>query len=198
MNFDDLKPLLGQTLRDPESAARLLLAAGFPMTVRWMGLLLAVTVSAVLAWLSSRLYPLPDGQTSIPILALTSQPLVLAGIQLIAVLLAAGLMAGVGRMFGGEGRFEDALLLTVWIEMVLLVVQAVQIVASLALPGLAMILGIAAIALFLYLTVQFTKTLHGFTSGIKVFLGIIGTAFVAGFALSFIAAVLGLMPAIPQ
>lgn len=196
MNFDDLKPLLGQTFRDPESVARALMAARLPMPARWMGLMLAVTVSALLAWLSSRLFPLPEGEVEIPVLALTSQPLLLAGIQLFAVLLAAGLMAGVGRMFGGKGSFEDALLLTVWIEFVLLVVQTVQIVASLVLPGLSGILGVAAIALFLYLTVQFTKALHGFTSGIKVLLGIVGTAFVAGFALSFIAAALGLLPGI--
>lgn len=67
--------------------------------------------------------------------SISRQPLVLAGMQLVAIVLGAGLMAGVGRMFGGHGRFEDALLLTVWIEVMLLVVQLAQIVLSLALPG---------------------------------------------------------------
>ncbi|KTF07440.1 Cytochrome c-type protein, partial [marine sediment metagenome] len=103
-----------------------------------------------------------------------------------------------GRMFGGHGRFEDALLLTVWIEVMLLVVQLAQIVLSLALPGLAGILGIIAVALFLWLTVQFTKALHGFTSGPKVLLVMFGTLLVMGFVLSFFMAALGLMPEMPQ
>ena len=97
-------------------------------------------------------------------------------------------------MFGGEGRFEDALLLTIWIEVVLLVVQLGQVVLSFVSPQLAGIVGLAAIVLFLWLTVRFTKTLHGFDSAFKVFLGLIGTAFVVGFALSFLAAAFGLMP----
>ena len=69
---------------------------------------------------------------------------------------------------------------------------------SLALPGLAGILGIIAVALFLWLTVQFTKALHGFTSGPKVLLVMFGTLLVMGFVLSFFMAALGLMPEMPQ
>lgn len=199
MTLDEFKTLVGLTFRNPEAAATALLGAGWPVSARWMGLMLAVTVSALLAWLSSQLFPLPQGTAEgSPILTLTSQPMMLAGMQLVAVLMAAGLLAGVGRMFGGHGTFEDALLLTVWIEVVLLLVQAVQIAATLILPGVAGILGILAIALFFWLTVQFAKALHGFTSGPKVFLGVIGTAFAVGFALSLLAASLGLMPQVPQ
>lgn len=199
MSFDDFKALVGLTFRNPEAAATALIGAGWPVSARWMALLLAVSVSALLAWLSSQLFPLPQGEAgNVPVLAVTSQPMVLAGMQLVAVLLAAGLMAGVGRMFGGHGRFEDALLLTVWIEVVLLLVQAVQIAATLILPGVAGILGVLAIALFFWLTVQFTKALHGFTSGIKVFLGLVGTAFAVGFVLSLLAASFGLFPEVPQ
>lgn len=199
MTFDEFKTLIGLTFRDPASAARALLAAGWPVSARWMGLFLAVTVSALLAWLSSQLFPLPEGTAEVsPVLTMTSQPLVLAGMQLVAVLIAAGLLAGVGRLFGGKGTFEDALLLTVWIEVVLLLVQAVQIAATLVLPGVASILGVVAIALFFWLTVQFAKALHGFTSGVKVFLGVIGTAFAVGFVLSILAASFGLMPQVPQ
>ena len=72
----------------------------------------------------------------------------------------------------------------------LLLVQAAQLVLSLILPGVAGILGLASIVLFLWLTVQFTKALHGFRSSAKVALGLIGTAFVAGFVLSLIAALI--------
>ncbi|SNT74360.1 YIP1 family protein [Paracoccus seriniphilus] len=196
MSFGDMKALLGLTFRNPEAAARMLMGAGLPMQVRWMGLFLAVALSAILAWLSSQMFPLPDGE--VMVLSLTAQPLAMAVMQLCAIVLAAGLMAAVGRLCGGHGNFADALLLTVWIEVVLLVVQVVQVVASVILPPFAGILGIMAIALFLWLTVHFTKALHGFRSSPKVFLGLVATAFLAGFALSVLAAAFGLFPEIAQ
>ena len=197
MNFDDLKMLVGQSFRNPEGAARALIGMNLPLSARWMALALAVSVSALLAWVSAQMFPLPEGAAS-GVLALTAQPMIMAGIQFCAIVLAASLMAGVGRMFGGQGRFEDALLLTVWIEVVLLLVQLVQLLLSLILPGLAGILGIVAIAVFLWLTVQFTKALHGFQSGIKVMLVMFATALAVGFVLSFLAAAFGLLPEAPQ
>ncbi|MBU3030436.1 Yip1 family protein [Paracoccus marinaquae] len=196
MSSDDLQALVGLTFRNPEAAAKSLIAAGWPITARWMALLLAVSVSAMLAWISAQMFPLPEGEA--PILSLTAQPMAMAGMQLVAVVLAAALMAGVGRLFGGQGRFEDALLLTVWIEAVLLIVQLAQVLLSVVMPPLAGILGMLAIALFLWLTVQFTKALHGFRSGPKVFLGLVATAFLAGFVLSVLAAAFGLLPEISQ
>lgn len=197
MTFDDLKALARQTLREPEQAARWLIDQRWPMQVRWMALVLAVSLSGVLAYVSSLMFPLPEeGETTV--LALSRLPLALAGTQLVAIVMGAALMAGVGRLFGGRGRFEDALLLAVWIEVMLLIVQAVQIVLSLALPPLSGILGIVAIALFLWLTVQFTKALHGFASGPKVLLVMFATLLLMGFVLSFFMAGLGLMPEMAQ
>ena len=197
MTFDDFKTLARRTLSEPEQAARWLIAQDWPIQVRWMALVLAVSVSGVLAYVSTLAFPVPEG--AVPaMLGMSRQPLMLAGMQMVAIVLGAGLMAGVGRMFGGHGRFEDALLLTVWIEIMLLIVQAAQIVLSLALPALAGILGILAVALFLWLTVQFTKALHGFTSGPKVLLVMFATLLTMGFVLSFILAALGLMPEMPQ
>lgn len=197
MNFDDLKVLVGQTFRNPEATAQALMRMNLPFSARWMALLLAVSVSALLAWAAAQIFPLPEGQDD-GVLSLTAQPMVMAGIQMGAIVLAAGLMASVGRMFGGEGRFEDALLLTVWIEVVLLLVQVAQLVVSLILPALAGILGIVAVAVFLWLTVHFTKALHGFRSGARVVLGLFATALAVGFLLSFLAAAFGLLPEVPQ
>jgi len=201
MTFDDFRTLVRQTFRNPEAAARWLIAQGWPMQVRWMALALAVSVSGLLAYASTLLFPLPEGadtSEAVAVFAISNQPLMLAGLQGVAIVLGAGLMAGVGRLFGGQGRFADALLLTVWIEVMLLIVQAAQIVLSLALPALAGILGILAIAMFLWLTVQFTKALHGFTSGPKVLLVMFATLLLMGFVLSFFMAAFGLLPEMPQ
>lgn len=199
MNFDDLKALVGMTFRNPQGAAHVLIGSNWPMSVRWMALVLAVSVSALLAWASAQMFPLPEGSPPpAGVFALVSQPMVMATIQLGAIVLAAALMAGVGRLFGGQGRFEDALLLTIWIEFVLLLVQLGQLVASLILPPAAGILGILAIAVFLWLTVQFTKALHGFQNSAKVMIVMFATALAVGFVLSFLAAAFGLLPEVPQ
>jgi hypothetical protein len=197
MTFDDFRALVRLTLRNPEQGAQLLMAQGLPMSVRWMALFLAVSVSGLLAYLAALLFPIPDAEVP-PMYSLVHQPLMLAMMQLVAIVLGAGLMTGVGRLFGGFGVFADALLLTVWIEVMLLIVQVAQIVLSLALPAFAGILGLVAIAMFLWLTVQFTKALHGFSSAPKVLLGLFATLLAMGFVMSFFAASFGLLPEMPQ
>lgn len=197
MTFDDFKGLIGLSFRDPARAAQSLIAQNWPIQARWMALLASVSISAILTWIAATVFSAPPDAGVQPVL-LIQQPMVMAVSQMGAIVLAAGLMAGVGRLFGGTGSFEDALLLTVWIEILLLLVQVVQLGVALVLPGMAGMLGIVAIVLFLWLTVQFTKTLHGFRNALKVMLGLIGTAFVAGFILSLFAASLGILPEMPQ
>ncbi|RJE80109.1 YIP1 family protein [Paracoccus sp. JM45] len=197
MRFDDFKALVRLTLRNPEQGAQVLMAQGLPMSVRWMALFLAVSVSGLLAYLAAVLFPIPDAEVP-QMYTLVQQPLALATMQLAAIVVGAGLMTGVGRLFGGFGVFADALLLTVWIEVMLLIVQVGQIVLSLVMPAFASLLGILAIAMFLWLTVHFTKALHGFASGPKVLLGLFATLLAMGFVMSFFAASFGLLPEMPQ
>lgn len=193
MSFDDFRTLLALSLRNPERTAHLLIGQNWPLQARWMALLAAVSVSAVLAWLAVAIFA-PAAPEGGPGMMLNYQPMIFAAMQVGAIVLAAGLMAGVGRLFGGQGRFADALLLTVWIEVLLLLIQALQLVVALVLPVLAGLLGLAAMALFLWLTVYFTKALHGFRSTLKVVVGLVLTAIVTGFVLSLLAAAFGIMP----
>lgn len=197
MTFDAFKGLIGLSFRDPARTAQALMAQNWPIQARWMALLASVSVSAILTWIAATAFsPPPD--TGVESVLLIQQPMIMAVSQMGAIVLAAGLMAGVGRLFGGTGTFEDALLLTVWIEILLLLVQVVQLAVALILPGMAGVLGIIAIVLFLWLTVQFTKALHGFQNSLKVMLALIGTVLVAGFILSLFAASLGILPEMPQ
>ena len=198
MTTDDLKTLVGLTLREPEAAARQLIALNLPLSVRWMGVLLSAALSGLLAWLSAQLYPVPEPEVVQVLSLITSHPLLVASLHVVPILVTSALMAGVGRMFGGKGSFEDALLLTVWIELVLLMVQTLQVVLTLVIPGVAIILGYVTLGLFFWLTVQFTKALHGFSSGAKVFLGMMGTAFVLATVVLFLAISAGVMPQLPQ
>jgi hypothetical protein len=57
--------------------------------------------------------------------------------------------------------------------------------------GFAGIGGIAALALFLWLFVNFVAVLHGFPSLLLVFVGIVVSAFAVVFGLSLILALIG-------
>ncbi|WP_313350276.1 YIP1 family protein [Paracoccus sp. (in: a-proteobacteria)] len=191
MKLGDLGDLMVLTLRDPDAAIRVLRGLDLPMVTRWMVLLLAVSLSTLLAGLSLLLFPI---EVDNPVSRMLSEPMTLAGIQFGAMALSALFVAHIGRLFGGHGNFADALLAVGWVELMLVGLQAVQVVMMLLFPATATMLSMLAFGLFLYLAVTMTKALHGFTNTAKVVVGLIGSVFVLGFVLSLIAAAFGIVP----
>ena len=97
----------------------------------------------------------------------------------------------VGRMFGGTGRFDEALALIVWLQFIFLCVQILQLVAVLVIPPMAGLITMLAVGLFFWLLVNFIATLHGFTSLGMVFVMTILSGFTILFVLSLILTLLG-------
>ncbi|MEZ5723495.1 MAG: YIP1 family protein, partial [Paracoccaceae bacterium] len=117
MTFDDLLGLARLTLRNPAQAVRVLQSLDLPMAVRWMGLIVIVSLSSILASLATRIFPvLTESSLNLPDLS----PISRAGLQLGGMVLSAWLVAGIGRAFGGQGDFPDALLILVWLECLML------------------------------------------------------------------------------
>ncbi|MDO5703653.1 MAG: Yip1 family protein [Paracoccus sp. (in: a-proteobacteria)] len=191
MTSDDLKSLILLTFRDPERAARALCSLNLPMAVRWMALALIVSLSALLTWGASMLFPV-EVETGMN--SAVAQPLMIAGVQFAVLSVTALLMAVVGRSFGGTGDFPDALLLIIWIEFILLLVQCAQVVLMLLFPVIASLMWLVAAAIFVWLMVHFTKALHGFDSAAKVAFGIFATFLAAGMVMAVILSSLGLIP----
>lgn len=186
-----LGDLVVLTLRDPAAALRILRSFELPMSVRWMALVLSVVLSTLLASLSLMLFPV-EMQTAVS--AVLAQPVTLALVQFAAMVVSALMMAQVGRLFGGQGNFADALLIVAWVELLLVGLQGLQLVLMMLVPATASMLSIIAFGLFLYLAVAMTKALHGFASTGKVVLGLVGSLFVLGFVLSLLAAAFGIVP----
>ncbi len=184
--------LVAESVKTPRAAAARLLALSLPVQVLLQAALAVAAGSAVLSWIANAMFPVP---VDTPWAALTSSPLRMALAQLAGMLLVAGAMSGLGQVFGGRGRFVQALALAVWIEAVLLLVQLAQVVLLLLFPLFASAMGVAAFVLFLWMLTQFTAALHGFERGFLVFLGIIAALFVAALA---IAVLLGLFGIVPQ
>ena len=78
----------------------------------------------------------------------------------------------------------------VWLQLLMLALQVLQLIATLVAPPFAGIIGLAGFALFLWLMTAFIAELHGFRSRGRVFLGLVltglGTGFVLGIAIVLI------------
>lgn len=175
------------TLQEPRQAARALLAEGVPMRARTAGLLLVAVVSALLANLQVG----PNLGALDPFSAfMLASPFRTALFQWLFLALTVILIHRVGRAFDGHGTFADALLVVVWLQLLMLALQVLQLIATLVAPPFAGIIGLAGFAVFLWLMTAFIAELHGFRSRARVFLGLVltglGTGFVLGIAIVLI------------
>jgi hypothetical protein len=177
-----LSSLVRLSVADPERGASAVIGLNPPMAARWMLLALVVVLGTILAYL----LPLLGGADD----ALPS-PVNAAMLQAAMNLAAVALVSGVGRMFGGQGTFEDALLLVGWLQVIMLGLQVVQLLVMVILPPLASVVMILSVTLFFWLLSGFICTLHGFKSRLGVLLATLGTLFVAAFVFSFILMLLG-------
>ena len=194
MTRNDLVILTRNSVRDPALAVRQLQALDLPMPARWMALLLVVVLSAILGTLAVRIFPaLTEGGLGIPVLS----PMARVILQTAGMVLTAWLIAVVGRAFGGRGDFPDALLVVIWLEFLLLSAQSAQILLMLVFPFLGSLLGIGALLLVVWLTVQMIKALHGFSSAVLVFICMMAVGLVTLIFLTVMAGAFGLMPELP-
>lgn len=172
----EIVELLGQTVREPRAAARRILSMQLASGTVWKSFALVVVLSAVAGWLTLAVMP---AETA-PMMPGQASPLSLAVVQGLSTLLLAGGVAFGGRIFGGRGAFAGALVLVVWLEFLLVCLQALQFFLMLVLPTLSTLVGFVAVGLFLWILTNFVAELHGFKSLGKVFAGIVGGFLVAG------------------
>lgn len=184
-----LGDLARHTVRDPQGAARRLIALDPPMEARWLALFLVGVLAVFETRLALLVMPVSDPA---PVFAVVSNPWIGVPAQCLSLVLVAGGIAWIGGRFGGVGRFADALLLVVWLEFLLTLVQALQMVLMFLLPPLGTLLALAAIGLFLWLMAQFIAALHGFRSLFMVFVGMVAGFILIVTAMAMLLAVFGI------
>lgn len=189
--MEEAVSLIRHTFRDPQGVARTLIGANLSLEARWTAVAL-VSVLAVIG-LKLALWSVPDGEPSV--FALLADPWLGIPVQVVSIVLLAVVMVVSGRLQGGEGRFADALVLVAWIEFVMAMAQALQIVAMVILPPLSVLISIASLVLFIWLMVHFTAALHRLTSLGRVLVALIG-GFIALIVLAAI--VLGTLGLVPE
>lgn len=186
LNVAAVSALVRLTLIRPREAAARLIALGVPDDARWLGFVIVVVLSVLLGQASVLL--MEDGE------AMGGGLLFMAMFQTSILLGLVVAVQGVGRALGGKGNFPDTLLLLAWLQFVMVVVQFVQIVVLIVIPPMFGLITLLALAVFMWLLTNFVLVLHGFTSAMKVFVGIIFSFFGVVMVLAVLLTLLGFGP----
>ena len=177
------------TIRAPRPTLSRLQELNLPRQALWEALFLVVVVSVILAELGNlALVALaPAGTDAAQFLS----PFAFGAIQFVILALSVVLIDKVGSAMGGHGRTEDALLAVVWLQFVMICLQIVQTLFLFILPGIAALILIGGLVLFLYLLTAFVTELHGFESQGRVFAMIVFVMIGVALGLSLILSLLG-------
>lgn len=182
MTAAELLALLRLTMQEPRRAMRLVLGWRLTTGERLAFLVLLAILNVLSAETFAALLPAAPDQAVAEVL---SRPFVFAGMQLLGLLVLAGLIHGIGRMFGGTGDGAGAQMAVAWLQVVFMVFQVAQIVAVLILPPqLTLVIGVASLVVALYLLPNFIAELHGFRSAVTTFVGMVFAAVLVTFTLS--------------
>lgn len=179
-----LRDLLRETLADPQAAARRLIADNPPMEARWLGLAVVVVLSVLIGQAS--FLAMGAGEAGLAI-GVGGSAVLHGGVLLVVVWAA----YKVGQTFGGTGSFPDAVLLISWLQFMMVVLQFIQLLTLFILPPLSGLIGLLAVAAFLWVLTNFVAVLHGFESLGRVFAMIIVTFMAIVFAVAFVLAMFG-------
>lgn len=182
LTFASVSAFTRLTLFQPREAAERLLAMRVPDDARWLGFIIVIVLSVILSQFALILMQ-EEGVT--PSLAPAA---ILQSVILLATVVA---VQGVGRALGGTGTFPDTLLLVAWLQFTMLIFQLVQLVVIMVAPPLLSLVVIFALVVYLRMLIHFIMALHGFTSPLKVLVGIIFTVFGMSFAAAIILSIFG-------
>ncbi|MEQ5870555.1 YIP1 family protein [Sagittula sp. NFXS13] len=178
-----------ESIGSPRDVARLLLSANISREAVWTAFALVVAMNAFVYGLGLVVAP-PVG--ALPVFL--AQPIGYAVVECVSL---AGMIVSitlVGRMMGGAGRLTDVGLLLVWVQALNILVQLASTVLMLAIPPLAGIVGVIAIAIGFWILLNFIDEAHGLGNMLKSFFVFVLALFALGIVLSVALTMAGMTP----
>ncbi len=158
--ISDLKSLMILTVRQPAQAARIIVAQKLDQNTGWMVLGLAVLLNTLAYFLSITLFPVPEGIGG----EILTSPFAMAFLLGVTILIFVIAFFWVGKSIGGQGRFEDVLLMMGWLQYLRLAVQLIALVLMLVAPGVAQMFVMAAGLYGVWVVINFINVVHQFDS----------------------------------
>ena len=187
-DIQNLFRLIGQSFTDPVAAANQVYGTRYDRGTLWSALVLVTVVSVLMIAISNALMGVPAELESAVVQISPFTFALILGSSLVVLVFA---LYFVGQMLGGNGHFPESLLCVIWLQVLSMALQIVQIFAMILLPPLVGIVSLVGLGMILYALVNFINVLHGFDSLLKAFgtfaLSLIGIAF----GLSMILAIVG-------
>lgn len=180
MPLPSLAQLCKLSLTQPRRAATLVVTAPFNGGQAAGLALLAIILGTILASVGMWLRP-PTAA-----IGFLRAPMPAVAVQFGFLIAIAGLVATIGRSFGGRGGMAGALKVMAWLQVMLAGFQVIQFAVLIVVPPLAGLVGLAGFCWFLWALSHFVAELHGFESAAKT--GVM--LFISLFAVLFVVALL--------
>ena len=182
VSFSDLALL---TVRDPKSAAEIVLDWNVPREALWTAIALISVVVTILSTLSNMIIPVPP-----PLNGIVGNPLLYCAIAAGGFIATVYAVYWTGRMLGGEGRIEEMMILLLWLQALRAVAQVAVLIALILAPVLAsflvLFIGVATLWVFVHF-INAGLRLNSMMRAIAVlFLGAVALMAVLTFLLSMI------------
>ncbi|MEP3295161.1 MAG: YIP1 family protein [Pseudoruegeria sp.] len=176
------------SLRNPKEGLRRVLDINVPRATLIPMIVLVIVVSVLLAFLTLWAAPVEIDAAMSVFPTPFSLAMILSGSMFIMIM---GIY-WIGRAFDGKGTMDEVLLTVIWLQAIMMLLQVVQIIATILLPPLADMLGLVAFAVMFWLLTNFITEVHGFQSPLKVFFMVIASMFGIVFGLTILLTLIGL------
>lgn len=175
--------MVRETILAPRAGAASMLGFGFAPVVGWLSLLLMAVASTLLTHVS---FAMMASEAKEFWGTAMGSPIRTAMLQWVVLLISVHAIHKIGRLVGGKGSLQGAVVLVAWLQFILLCVQILQLLAQAVVPPLSDVMGLFGLVLFLWLLTNFIAELHGFRSLGLTFVGIIVAIFVVALVLGMI------------
>lgn len=176
-----------QTVPEPRKVARDVQNLDLPRAVLWQVLALLLVATTILGVIASILYPTDPEAFG----GLLADPMITGVAQAVISVLSIFGIVWVGRMVGGTGSFDQAMLTMIWLHFTLLIVELGVVVLGTFAPGIAMLLWVLGLVLTFWILSHFIAEMHGFANAGMVFVGVILTLFSAMIVFAIVLAIFG-------
>lgn len=176
-----LMGLMRDSVTAPRETATQLLGLDLPRSVLLEGTALLAVVNGLLAVLVGGIaMPMQDGSEMV------INPILWTLILFAGIILSASALQVAGRILGGIGSFEGALLVTVWINSLGLAIELATILLGFLSVDVASVFFLLGLVVLLWALVNFVRVLHGFDGILRSFLAIVLAGFGTLVGLSFL------------
>ena len=187
-----LAKVLVASFSNPRLAARMVLGQNFSNSEIFG---LAVLVAIVLTFANSFVGYFVANANAPGVEFIRKQPILTAVFQLVGIPIGAAISLGLSRLFGGKGSFRDTMVVFIWLNSAMVLVQVVFVFALPIIAPMADALGLAALVWALVAYACGLVEIHGFKNVYLVIAALIGLGIVFFLAIIVLATYLGLGPA---